>query len=153
MTTITKIKSAISKTIDQVEMKSEALRLQSSLGKAELEDSIKEKRLAAVDAAAHLSQYLENIGVTARDVKETIQGEVDNLQVQIALGQMESKESAEKVTDRVAKYAGQFESVLEKVESIEEDKVAQVKSKLSDYMTKMSALKASMEVKVESYKS
>lgn len=152
MTTITTIKSAINNTIDQVEMKSEALRLQSSLGKAELEDSIREKRLAAVDAAEHLSHYLEKIGVTANDVKENIKGEVDNLQVKIALGKMESKESAEKVTDRVAKYAGQFESVLEKAESIEEEKVAQVKSKLSDYMTKMSALKASMQVKVESGK-
>lgn len=152
MTTIETIKSTINETIDHAQMKVDALKLQTALGKAELEDNLEEKRKAAADAAAHLSKYLESIGATAGDVKESINTEVENLQVQVALGKMEGKECIENAKDEVTKYAGQFESVLEKAKIIEEEKVGEVKEKLSDYMAKMSTLKASMEAKVESFK-
>ncbi|WP_440875899.1 hypothetical protein [Thalassotalea sp. PLHSN55] len=153
MTSIETIKSAINETIDHAQMKVEALTLQASLGKADLEDNIKAKRKAAVVAAAELSTHLEEIGVTASDVKESINTEIENLQLQVALGKMEGKSSMEQAKNEVTKYAGQFESVIEQAESIEAEKVEQVKVKLSDYMTKMSDLKASIEVKVDSYKS
>ncbi len=152
MTTIETIKSAINETMDHAQMKVQALKLQASLGKADLEDNIQEKRKVAVKAAAELSKHLESIGVTANDVKDSINSELENLQVQVALGKMESKEAIEKSKDVVTKCAGQFESVLEKAQSIEAEKVEQVKVKLSDYMTKMSDLKASIEANVESYK-
>ncbi|WP_440875897.1 hypothetical protein [Thalassotalea sp. PLHSN55] len=152
MTTIETIKSAINETMDHAQMKVQALKLQASLGKADLEDNIQEKRKVAVKAAAELSKHLESIGVTANDVKDSINSELENLQVQVTLGKMESKEAIEKSKDVVTKCAGQFESVLEKAQSIEAEKVEQVKVKLSDYMTKMSDLKASIEANVESYK-
>lgn len=153
MTTIEAIKSAINESIDHAQMKVEASKLQASLGRANLEDKLEDKRKATVRAATNLSTHLEVIGVTASDLKNNIDTEIENLQVQVALGKMEGKESIEKAKDEVTKYAEKFESVIEEVENIKTDKVEGVKEKLTDYMIKVSDLKASIEAKVDSYKS
>ncbi len=148
MTTIETIKSAINEELDHAQMKVEALSLQTTLGKADLADNLKDKRESAINAATELSKYLESIGVTANDLGDNINSEVENLKLQVALGKMESKESLEKAKDALTKCAGQFEDVVGELKIIQHEKISEVKGKLSTYMAKMSQLKATIEAKV-----
>lgn len=152
MTTIESIKASINEQIDHAKVKVEALKLQASLGKAELNDAIEQKRIEAAKSAADLRDHLKEIGVSAGEALEHLNAKVDNLSVQVALGKMESKDAVQQAKDKVTQYAHQFESALEQAGKVEEEKLAKVKEKFAHYMTKMSELKASLEAKIESYK-
>lgn len=160
MTTIDKIKSSINEQIDHAQIKADALKLQASLEKDELENNIKVKAKEAQDAATKLIDYLESIGASAtasinqsvEDGKEAINQGTDTLKVQFALGKMDGKDTVQKVKDDISKYSNQFEMELSKAKEIEGKVADKVKAGLTDYMTKMSKLKATIEAKVESFK-
>lgn len=149
MTTIETIKAEINEQINHAQMKVDAVKLQLALGEAELNDTIIAKRKDAAEAAAELSDYLTDIGASFGAVKDNISANVDNLKLQVALGQMVSKEVILQAKAELTKSTEQFEIALESTKSIKDEKVTQVKGKVSDYMTKVSSLKASIEAKID----
>lgn len=149
MTSIKTIKSAINESIDHAKIKMEALKQQAAATEAKVDEKIEEQRKAVVKAAGDLGDHLKEIGASANEVGEEIKAKVDNVDVQVALGKMECKDSAQKAKEEVAKYAHEFEQSIEKAKAIEDEKLEQVKSKFADYMTKMSEFKANVEAKVE----
>ncbi|WP_019028025.1 hypothetical protein [Colwellia piezophila] len=151
MTTIETIKAEINEQMNHVQMKTDEIKLQVALGEAELNDSIIAKRKEAAVAATELSDYLTDIGASFGDVKDNISANVDNLKLQVALGKMDSKDVIIEAKAELIKSTEQFEKSLEKTKSIQAEKVEQVKDKVSNYMTKVSSLKASIEAKIENF--
>jgi chromosome condensin MukBEF ATPase and DNA-binding subunit MukB len=149
MTTIETIKAEINEQMNHAQMITDEIKLQLTLGEAELNDSIIAKRKEASAAAAELSDYLTDIGASFGDVKDNILANVDNLKLQVALGKMDSKEVIIQAKTELTKSTDQFEKALESTKSIQTEKVEQVKNKISDYMNKVSSLKASIEAKIE----
>lgn len=151
MATLEKMKTTVNNQIDHAQIKVEALQFQASFGNKALIDNIQLKLKSMMIAAISLSQYLETIGAAVGEAKNAINIEIDNLQMQVVLGDMEGKESVESVKDSLTKYAGQFEKSLELTKNIEQEKITHVYVKLFKYMEKISILKASVEAKLESY--
>lgn len=150
MTTIESIKTNITENLNHAQMKADAVKLQFTLGKAEFNDKIREKRVAVVNAADNLSIHLAEIGASAGTVKDDISAKVDNFKLQVALCKMEGKKSVEQAQAEFIKASIQFELAIEKTTSIAQEKYNQVKFNMTDYMAKISSLKASVEAKKES---
>ena len=150
MKSLTAIKAEVNRSLDHARMKAEAVRLQLTLGKAEFNDNLIVKQEEATQAAQHLSQYLSEIGASVGKMEADIATQADNIKLKVALGKMEGTESLEEVKAELTRATSQFENSFEGIERVEAEKVSQVKAKLSDYMAKVSSLKASVEAKLES---
>lgn len=150
MSYIKSIREMVDAVLDNVQSHAEALELQATLGKKELESRFAEQYQALQAAAVQLHEQLLKAGFPEEQVKAKAQRALDELKLQAALGEMESRDGLEAVRQEVTARFAAFNRALE---DIDVDKLGsqakEVEQALKEYVSKIASLTAQLDARSE----
>ena len=148
MKSIKDIRAAIDSGLDKIQAKAEAAAKQISLSTDELNSHIKTQEDKLKNAAADLQAKLD--GVVSEENKTKIQGAVDHLQVQLALGAADSRDAFNDKKQEIQRAIAKLNAELDAADAAEE-REAEVDALIKAYAAEATAMEAEMEAMYEQY--
>jgi predicted neutral ceramidase superfamily lipid hydrolase len=148
MKSIKDIRAAIDSGLDKVQAKAEAAAKQVSLSTDELNSHIETQEDKLKTAATDLRAKLDDI--VSEENKTKIQGAVDHLHVQLALGAADSRDAFNTKKQEVQRAIAELNAKLDAADAAEE-REAEVGALIAIYVAEAIAMEAEMEAMHEQY--
>lgn len=149
MKSIKDIRTAIDSGLDKIQAKAEAAAKQISLSTDELNSHIKTQEDKLKNAAADLQAKLD--GVVSEENKTKIQGAVDHLQVQLALGAADSRDAFNSKKQEIQRAIAELNAELDAADAADEREAAEVDALIRAYVAEAIIMEAEMEAMYEQY--
>ncbi len=144
---IQQIRSAIDATLDRLQAKAEAAEVQANLGRMELEQRFKAQYEDLIRAASELQSKLEAAGISEETIRARLQGALEELRLQAALGEADTREALAKLKGEIEKRIAAFNAALDDVatESDEDD----VEQAVGRYAKRAASVEAELAARSE----
>ena len=149
MINIQQIRSAIDATLDRLQAKAEAAEVQANLGRMELEQRFKAQYEELVRAASELQKKLENAGIDEETIRTRLQGALDELRVQVALGEADTREALTKLRGEIEKRIAEFNAALDSVATDAGDDEKDVEEAVGRYVHRAANIEAELAARSE----
>ena len=150
MLNIRQIRSAIDEALDRIQAKAEAAEVQANLGAMELEQRFKAQYEELVRAAADLHGRLSEAGLSEEGIKTKLRTALEELQVQAALGEADTREALDKLKGEIEKRVGQFNSAIDSVlVETDEESAKQVEAAVHQYTHQAANIEAELEARAD----
>jgi ABC-type phosphate transport system auxiliary subunit len=137
---IEKIRSAIDATL----AKAEAAEVQANLGRMELEQRFKAQYEDLVRSASELQQKLENAGITEEAIRTRLKGALEELRLQAALGEADTREALARLRSEIEKRIAEFNAALDSVATEAEDDAKGVEQAVGRYVKHAASVEAEL---------
>ncbi|MEN8132489.1 MAG: hypothetical protein ABFS45_20375 [Pseudomonadota bacterium] len=150
MTSIKEVRAAIDAGLDKLQAKAEAAAAQVSLSSEELNAYLNEQEEKLTDAAVKLQAKLDE--AVPEETRIKIQGAVEHLQVQLALGAADSRDAFNAKKKEIQRAIAEFNAELDAADAAKEREMAAEFDKLmAAYVAQAVALEAELDVMEEQY--
>ena len=144
MQTIKELRAAIDAGLDKIQAKAEAAAAQLKLSDDQIKTRLAEHEAKLKDAAEQLQARLAE-GLTDED-KMKIQGALEHLQVQLALGAAEGRDAFNAKKKEVTRAIAEFNAELDAAEAAEQrEMAAELKTLMEAYAVQATALEAELD--------
>ena len=148
MIDIQQIRSAIDATLDRLQAKAEAAEVQANLGRMELEQRFKAQYEELVRAATELQKKLEDAGISEEAIRTRLKGALEELRVQAALGEADTREALAKLQGEIRKRIAEFNAALDAV-AAESDDEKDVEQAVDRYVKHAAGVEAELAARSE----
>jgi len=150
MSYVKTIREAINENLDKMQAKAEAAELQASLGQMELETRFGDQYRSMSEAATQLHEKLIEAGFPEEKIKQEAQEALDNLQLKLALGKMESRDAVDEVKQQVEQRISDFDKALDGIDLEQyEGKVKKIAPAIRSYAEKVAGMKAALDARAD----
>ena len=150
MTSIKEMRSAIDSGLDKLQAKAVAVSAQVELTIDDINDRIDQHEKKLSNATARLLNKLDQI--VSRESMEKLEGKVDHLEVQLALGAADTRDAINAKKSEIARAIAELEAELDAADAaLEREMAAEFDTVIEDYMTGVIALNAELEAMEELY--
>lgn len=150
MKSIKDIRAAINASLDKLQAKAEAANTQLSMSKDELNKHIKQQEEKLNSATVELQAKLEQ--AVPEETRMKIQGAVEHLQVQLALGAADSRDAINAKKKEITRAIAELNAELDAADAVEEREMsAELNALMEVYVAEAIALNAELEAMEEKY--
>lgn len=149
MIKIKAIRDRIKDAMDHAQSRAEAAEVQLNLGKADAEDRFKEQYKELVSLAGDLTEQLAAAGNAAADGKDQLQTAVTKLEVQVALGAMDSRDAMEALKQEIEKRTKDFDTAIDAAKPEVETAVENIETAMTAYVRKAKNLGSEIEARLD----
>lgn len=150
MISIKDVRTAIDAELDKLQAKAEAAAAQITLSSDELDAHISKQEEKLNDAAVKLQAKLDE--AVPEETRTKIQGAVEGLQVQLALGAADSRDAFNAKKKEIQRAISEFNAELDAANAAEESEMAaELNAVMAVYVAQAVALEAELEAMEEQY--
>ena len=150
MISIKEVRAAIDAGLDKLQAKAEAANAQLSMSKNELDAHIKAQEEKLNSAAVALQAKLEQ--AIPEETRTKIQGAVEHLQVQLALGAADSRDAINARKKEIRRAIAELNAELDTADAAEErEMAAELDTLMEIYVAEAIAMSAELEAMEEQY--
>jgi hypothetical protein len=148
---IQEIRQAIDEGLDFIQTKAEAAQVQLALGNMELQERFGEQFQELCKSASGLQAKLTELNPGDDNMGQQLQQAMDKLQVQLALGEMESKDALTELKADIERRVDELDAVIDAYSTEESEAVvSEVKEALNAYSKQAVAMKAEIAARLDS---
>ena len=148
MKSIKEIRAAIDAGLDKLQAKTEAAAAQLDLNREELKVRVEEHEKKLSDAAEKLQEKLNE--AVPEETRIKIQGAVEHLQVQLALGAADTRDALKNKKKEISRAIAELNAELDAVEAAEERQMAaEFDALMAAYVAEAVVLNAELEAMEE----
>ncbi len=149
MKSIQDIRKAIDDKLDFFQAKAEAAQVQMALGNMELQQRLGDKFDSMRDAATDLHRELLDLASSDGEIGQKVQQAVDQMQVRLALGEMDSKDALQAVKADIEQRINQFDAAIDACAAADDETATQLRETLDKYIRQAAAVKAEVEARLD----
>ena len=152
MKSIKEVRAAINVKLDKIEAKAEAAKAQFDLSKADVNTRIEQQEKSLLAAAEELTAKLEGAGAIAQEEVTKIKGSLEGLQVQLALGSADTRDTFNKKKNEISRRIAEFNAELDAAKAANDKAtVEEIMAAMEAYALLAVALEAELEAADENY--
>jgi chromosome segregation ATPase len=150
MTSIKEVREAVDAGLDKLQAKAEAAAAQISLTGDELNAYINTQEDKLNEAVVKLQEKLDE--AVPEETRTKIQGTVEHLQVQLALGAADSRDAFNAKKKEIQRAIAEFNAEMDAADAAEDKEMAaEFEALMEDYVAQAVALEAELAVMEEQY--
>lgn len=150
MTSIKEVREAVDAGLDKLQAKAEAAAAQISLTGDELNAYINTQEDKLNEAVVKLQEKLDE--AVPEETRTKIQGTVEHLQVQLALGGADSRDAFNAKKKEIQRAIAEFNAEMDAADAAEDKEMAaEFEALMEDYVAQAVALEAELAVMEEQY--
>lgn len=150
MTSIKEVREAVDAGLDKLQAKAEAAAAQISLTGDELNAHINTQEDKLNEAVVKLQEKLDE--AVPEETRTKIQGTVEHLQVQLALGAADSRDAFNAKKKEIQRAIAEFNAEMDAADAAEDKEMAaEFEALMEDYVAQAVALEAELAVMEEQY--
>lgn len=112
MSRIKEIRQAVDTLLDEWEARAEALQTHLELGKEQAIDRVEQQKTKLAETLEILKRQLERPKAMAEEAREKLEAQIDRLEVQLALGRMETRDVYEDQRERIKDAIASMETTF-----------------------------------------
>ena len=141
---IQQIRSAIDATLDRLQARAEAAEVQANLGRMELEQRFKAQYEELVRSASELQKKLEDAGISEEAIRTRLKGALEELRLQAALGEADTREALAKLRSEIGKRIAEFNAALDSVATETGDEARNLEQAVGRYVKHAASVEAEL---------